>query len=131
MLPRFGSEEITPAIDAMRNRYGRLLRPDHITDIHDRIARLIADTAFQKLLEDATLRREQSIAYKGDFKQIDLLIEYPDHFLVIDYKSSTKYATHHQSQVRHYVRAIEKILGKPTKGKIVYLLKHEIVIQET
>jgi exodeoxyribonuclease V beta subunit len=131
MLPAFDAEAIEPAIDAMRNRYGRLLRPKHIDEIRDRIARLIADTAFQTFLQGATVRREQSIAYKGDFKQIDLLIEYPDHCLVIDYKSSTKYATHHQSQVRHYVRAIEKILGKPTKGKIVYLLKHEIVIQET
>jgi ATP-dependent exoDNAse (exonuclease V) beta subunit len=129
MLPAFGAEKIKPAIDAMRNRYGRLLRPKQIDEIRDRITRLVANAAFQKLLENATLRREQSIAYKGEFKQIDLLIEYPDRCLVIDYKSSEKFAIHHQNQVKDYVRAVEKIMDKPTEGAVVYLLRGSCPIQ--
>jgi exodeoxyribonuclease V beta subunit len=129
MLSAFDTQAIEPAIDAVRNRYGRLLSPQHIDEIGERIARLIADNTFQTLLQGATVRREQSIAYKGEFKQIDLLLEYPDRCLVIDYKSSQKFALHHQSQVRHYVQAIEKIMNKPTKGAIVYLLGESCPIQ--
>ena len=62
-------------------------------------------------------------------KQIDLLLEYDDHCLVIDYKSSKKYALKHQKQVRYYQKDIHTITGKRTEGMIIYLLEEEIEIE--
>ena len=62
-------------------------------------------------------------------KQIDLLLEYEGHCLVIDYKSSKKYALKHQNQVRYYQKAIQTISGKRTEGMIIYLLEDEISIK--
>jgi exodeoxyribonuclease V beta subunit len=129
MLPEFTPEATAAALTAARNRYGHLLRPDQLDDIHTRITHLIEHAEFTALLEGATFRREQSIAWRGEFKQIDLLLEYPDRTVVIDYKSSEKYAGHHRAQVRHYVEAIGKILGKPAEGKVVYLLKDKVEMQ--
>jgi exodeoxyribonuclease V beta subunit len=131
MLPAFTHTAIPAALTTTRNHYGHLLRPEQLSDIHTRIAHLIEHTEFSALLKGATLRREQSIAYHGEFKQIDLLLEYPDRAVVIDYKSSQKYAGYHRAQVRHYVEAVGKILGKPTKGKIVYMLKGKVEIKNT
>ena len=43
--------------------------------------------------------------------------------MVLDYKSSKKYHLKHVSQVRHYKKAIQSIVGKPTTGVLVYLLE--------
>ncbi len=128
MLPAFSSDQMDSALKAVRNRYGRLLQEEHFDDIRSRIARLIAHKPFTHMLSNATQHREQSLAYQGEFKQIDLLLEYEDYCTVIDYKSSRKFASHHETQVRYYMQAIEKILGKRTEGKIVYLLENQIEI---
>jgi len=128
MLPDFTPAHIDTALEAARNRYGRLLQQHHFEDIRKRITRLLAHEPFTQLLHKATQHREQSLAYRGEFKQIDLLLEYENRCTVIDYKSSRKFASHHETQVRHYMQAIEKILGKPTEGKIVYLLEDRIEI---
>jgi exodeoxyribonuclease V beta subunit len=81
------------------------------------------------LLEGATLSKEQSLSFNGELKQIDLLLEYDDRYLVIDYKSSKKYNIKHWNQVEYYKKAIGDITSKPTAGAIVYLLENEIEIQ--
>ncbi len=129
-LPAFTSAAIPVALQATRNRYGRLLRPDQLDDIRTRITRLIEHTAFAALLEKATPLREQSIVYRGEFRQIDLLLEYSDRVVVLDYKSSKKYTGHHRTQVQDYVAAVEKILGKPARGKVAYLLENAIEIMD-
>ena len=128
MLPAFTTESVDDALTAVRNRYGHLLSPEQLSDIRSRIDRLLTYPEFTALLEGATPSREQSLAYRNAFKQIDLLLEYPDHYCVIDYKSSPKYATHHRQQVAHYVEAIESITGKPTEGKVVYLLEDRVEV---
>ena len=70
------------------------------------------------------------MSFEGELKQIDLLLEYEDHNLVIDYKSSKKYAVKHQNQVGYYKKAIAKITAKRTEGMIIYLLEDEIVIED-
>jgi exodeoxyribonuclease V beta subunit len=94
-----------------------------------RIKYLIEHKAFQEILGGAKIRKEQSLSFEGELKQIDLLLEYDDHCLVIDYKSSKKYALKHEKQVRYYQKAIEKITGKRTQGTIIYLLEEEIDIK--
>ena len=78
------------------------------------------------LLNGAKVSKEQSLSFEGELKQIDLLLEYDDHCLVVDYKSSKKYALKHQNQVGYYKKAIANITGKRTEGMIVYLLDEGI-----
>jgi len=87
---------------------------------------LIEEESFQILLADATWTQEQSLCFGGEVKQIDLLLEYKTHCLVVDYKTSKKYQFKHQNQVEFYQKAIEKITQKRTEGVIVYLLEDKI-----
>jgi len=129
MLGTFDEVSLDMAMNALQNKYGQVLSVAQINEIRDRILKLIADNSFQTLLEGATLSKEQSLSFNGELKQIDLLLEYEDRYLVIDYKSSKKFNIKHQNQVNFYKKAIENITGKPTSGAIVYLLANEISIQ--
>ena len=126
MLGTFDDESLDSAMISLKNRYGQQLTDPSIEQIEERIKNLIDDTAFQQILDGAIVRKEQSLSFEGELKQIDLLLEYDDHCLVIDYKSSKKYALKHQKQVRYYQKAIANITGKRTEGMIVYLLEEEI-----
>lgn len=63
------------------------------------------------------------MAFDDRVKQIDLLLTYSSHCIVIDYKSSKKYHQKHVTQVRYYKKAINSILKKETRGIIIYLLE--------
>jgi len=129
MLNRFDEESLSKAMNALQNRYGQVLTQIQIKEIRDRVLRLINDNDFNALLEGATLSKEQSLSFKGELKQIDLLLEYEERCMVIDYKSSKKFNIKHQNQVNFYKTAIENITSKPTTGAIVYLLEKEIAVQ--
>ena len=126
MLGSFDAASLQIAMIALQNRYGRELKQVQIEEIRKRIEMLIANDAFQVLLKDAKVRKEQSLSFDGELKQIDLLLEYENHNLVIDYKSSKKYRLKHQQQVGHYKKAIADITGKRTYGMVIYLEKEGI-----
>jgi exodeoxyribonuclease V beta subunit len=125
MLGAFTPDALEEAMTAMQNRYGQMLEKAQIEDIRQRITRLLTDARFMQLLEGAKIGRERALSYRGELKQIDLLLEYDDHALVIDYKSSAKYENKHRAQVRYYMQAIETLTGKPTEGMLIYLEKEE------
>jgi len=125
MLGAFTPDALEEAMTAMQNRYGQMLERAQIEDIRQRITRLLTDTCFMQLLEGAKIGRERALSYRGELKQIDLLLEYDDHALVIDYKSSAKYESKHRAQVRYYMQAIETLTHKPTEGMLIYLEKEE------
>lgn len=131
MLGGFDEESLVVSMMAVKNKFGQQLTPSQIQAIEDRVRHLIENETFQSLLQDATIRKEQSLSFEGQLKQIDLLLEYKKHALVIDYKSSKKYALKHQKQVAYYQKAIGKILEKRCEGMVVYLLDHGIEFQET
>ena len=126
MMPSFSIVGLSQAIIATVNRYGLELKTAHIDDIKSRILSLILDKRFKRVLEGAEINKEQSLSFEEEFKQIDLLLEYENRCLVIDYKSSKKYHLKHRSQVGYYKKAIESITSKPTRGLIVYLLEDEV-----
>jgi len=128
MLGGFDEVSITQAMTALRNKYGQQLTQASIEQIQNRVTQLVTHTAFVNLLEGAKVRKEQSLSYEGELKQIDLLLEYEYHNLVIDYKSSKKYALKHQKQVGYYKKAIAGIMGKKTEGIVLYLLDEGIEI---
>jgi exodeoxyribonuclease V beta subunit len=129
MLGSFDKESLDVAMLSLKNRYGQQLPDPSIEQIEMRIKNLIDHEAFQQILNGAKVRKEQSLSFEGELKQIDLLLEYEDHCLVIDYKSSKKYALKHEKQVRYYQKAIDNITGKRTEGRIIYLLEDEISIE--
>ncbi|SFZ99096.1 Helicase [hydrothermal vent metagenome] len=126
MMSRFDSESLVIAMNALQNRYGQLLSSFQTEEIQKRVQTLIDNSEFKSLLVNATFSKEQSLSYEGELKQIDLLLNYDEHYLVIDYKSSKKYNLKHQKQVGFYKKAIANITGKRTEGMIVYLLENQI-----
>ena len=126
MLGSFNESSLSTAMISLQNRYGQLLATESIEQIEHRIKNLIEDKVFQEILDGAKISKEQSLSFEGELKQIDLLLEYDDHCLVIDYKSSKKYVLKHQEQVGYYQKAIANITGKRTEGMIVYLLNEGI-----
>jgi exodeoxyribonuclease V beta subunit len=128
MLGSFDGDSLLSAMMAVKNRYGQQLTQEHLDEIEKRVMMLIEDEKFQTLLEGAKVRKEQSLSYEGALKQIDLLLEYEDYNVVIDYKSSKKYGIKHQNQVAYYQRAIADITGKRTEGMIIYLKNEGILL---
>ena len=126
MLGSFDEVNLRSAMISLQNRYGQQLTADSIRQIEQRVKNLIEHEAFLHILDQAKISKEQSLSFEGELKQIDLLLEYDDHCLVVDYKSSKKYALKHQNQVGYYKKAIAKITGKRTEAKIIYLLEEEI-----
>ncbi len=124
----FDREGLNQAMVSVRNRYGQLVGDEGLFEIEKRVKSLIENDTFRKLLQNAEIMKEQSLSFEGEVKQIDLLLAYEDHMLVIDYKSSKKYLLKHQAQVKHYQRAIESIAEKPTGGMLIYLLEEGIEI---
>ena len=63
------------------------------------------------------------MSFNGELKQVDLLLDYGDRYLVVDYKSSQKNGFSHIQQVSEYKEAIAQITGKPVNAMIIYLLE--------
>jgi exodeoxyribonuclease V beta subunit len=126
MMGDFTQTALSAAYEGLRNRYGVLIGMAALKSVRARAERLILDARFGALLEGAVMTKEQPLAFEGEVKQVDLLLEYPDHMLVIDYKSSLRFADRHHKQVARYCEAIASISGKPTEGLVIYLLENEI-----
>jgi ATP-dependent exoDNAse (exonuclease V) beta subunit len=126
MLGGFEIACLPQAMEAVRNRYGEILGSEALADIESRIMMLLEEERFCQLLEGAKISKERALAYRGEMKQIDLLLEYETHMVVVDYKSAQKSMQKHRHQVHYYMQAIEKLTQKPTKGMIIYLEKEEI-----
>jgi exodeoxyribonuclease V beta subunit len=130
MLATFTPQSVDDALVAVKNRYGERLGSEQLGQIEKRIKTLVCNESFLNYLKSANVHKEQPFGFHGEQRQIDLLLEYSTHCVVMDYKSSKKYALKHTQQVNAYVEAMQSILKKPTKGVIIYLLEDEVVLQE-
>jgi len=126
MMAAFDPESLETALAAMRSRYGQKLSSAQMEDIAGRLTSLLKNEEVMRLFEGAKVYKERALSYHGELKQVDLLLEYSDHYLVIDYKSSKKGMLKHQVQVSSYVQAIRSLTGKETRGMILYLQKEGI-----
>ncbi|MEJ2488648.1 MAG: RecB-like helicase [Sulfurovaceae bacterium] len=130
MMHTFSEDALDTALRSTQYRYLSLLKEAGVATIKKRVQLLLENSDFSALLQNAqAVYKEQSISYEGSFKQIDLLIEYSESYLIVDYKSSKRDAKKHEEQVSEYIDIIEKITKKRAKGVIVYLLdeKSEII----
>ncbi|SHO81566.1 UvrD/REP helicase [hydrothermal vent metagenome] len=130
MLQDLDSKFIESAMNSTTNRYGNIIEKDILADIKKRTLSLVDNIEFQNLLKDAKIYKEISISFEGDIKQIDLLLEYKNSYIVIDYKSSKKYHIKYIAQIKEYQKAIESITGKNTKAIIVYILDNGVEFVE-
>jgi len=128
MLGDFDEVSLHSAMISLQNRYGQQLSVHSRRQIEQRVKNMIEHEEFQQMLDGAKVSKEQSLSFEGELKQIDLLLEYDSHCLVVEYKSSKKYALKHQNQVGYYKKAISNITGKRTEGRIIYLLEEGIEV---
>lgn len=128
MLDSFKYDSFNFALSNTRHRYERLLGNKAIEEIEKRIKALIDDDKFQKLCLGAIIKKEVTFCFDGEIKRIDLMLEWEDKIVIVDYKSSKNDQDKHVSQVDYYQKATTKISSKPTFGKIIYLLEDKIEI---
>jgi len=129
MLDPYELSALPEALDALRNRYGALLGKAGIGSIEKRIRQLLEYGPFLRLLEGAELLREQPLSRGGKLRQIDLLVEREEERIVVDYKSSRKFASHHRDQVADYCETLTALDGKPTRGLLLYLTEEGVEME--
>ena len=127
ILKDFKVGSLEEAYWAMKNRYEMSLLDGEAEEIKQRVAQLMYHDTFLSLVDGKCLK-EQPIAYLGELKQIDLLVEKEDEVIVIDYKSSPVKQQAHVKQVAYYKEAMEKIVDKKVSAYLCYVRKDEIVL---
>lgn len=127
-MESFDHTSLQPAFWAMQNRFGLQLSQTRLAEVQERIERLISHDPFLALV-DGTHYKEQPIAYNKELKQLDLLVEKEDRWVIIDYKTSPSRQSAHVTQVHHYKKAMSEILDKPVEAYLCYIRENEIVLE--
>jgi exodeoxyribonuclease V beta subunit len=125
IIESFTHEHIEESYWAMKNRYEIYLEPNRCEEIKDRVKRLLQYEPFLKLTKGKVLK-EQPISFEGELKQIDLLIEHDDRWVIVDYKSSKTKRSEHIAQVDHYKNAMLKITEKEVSAYLCYIRDNSI-----
>jgi len=126
MMSEFTRDSLENAFVSTCNRYAVVLSQENLQSIYNRITMLLNDKTFMSLVHDGKLYKEQPVAYKGERKQIDLLIEKDDEVIVVDYKSSLHVNDSHLVQIGMYKKAMQSIYTKKVTCYLVYLRDKEI-----
>lgn len=121
MMERFDEASLKRAYTALQNRFAPLLDETAMRAIYQRGEKLITCKAFLDLIEGAKVFKEQPLMYQKERKQIDLLLEFLDRIVVVDYKSSKKQSAKHQTQIKLYQDALTQIYNLPVEAYICYL----------
>ena len=130
MLDDMTKEALERAVEATRNRFGCYLSFDEIDAVRRRIGYMLEDPAVVKMFRTATVHKEAGYIENGEFRRIDVLLEYEDCAYVIDYKSAYRDDSAYKDQVRAYVKAAERFLNKPTGGALLFLEENGIRWEE-
>jgi len=125
IIESFEEKHIENAYWAMKNRYEIFLEPHRCEEIKKRVERLLEHEAFLKLVNGKVFK-EQPISFNGELKQLDLLIEHENKWVIIDYKSSKTKKSEHVAQIVLYKNAITKIVDKDVVAYLCYVRDKEI-----
>ncbi|WKW19328.1 Dna2/Cas4 domain-containing protein [Campylobacter fetus subsp. fetus] len=88
---------------------------------------MINSIEFKNIIKDKNILKEQDIAFNQVIKRLDLLCIGDDEIVVMDYKSSKKFITQNEDQVREYMSILSQIYPqKRVVGKIIYLLNDKV-----
>ncbi len=122
MVDLHDSSSIALTMNSVKNRFGARLSQEDFDAIERRVMRLLNDPKFQELIL-GVCHKEQPIAYSGELRYLDLMVEKHDEIIVIDYKSSRLFEEKHLKQVGFYKNALQNILNKPADAYLIYLLE--------
>jgi len=128
LLKDFDVVNLDTVLEISFTIYGEELSLEDKKEIYRRVKSLCEHPTFKDLLQDKKIFKELPIIINGESKQIDLMLEGESEIFIIEYKSSFKFHDKHLKQIERYVEASQKIMKKPTKGFLIYLLKEEIKI---
>lgn len=130
MMSSFESASLQGAYRLMQNSFSTKLDANEMEDIYSRVERLVRDKEFLALVEGKHFK-EQGISYKKELRYLDLLVEKSDgSYVIIDYKSSTSFASEHLKQVSFYKYIVENITHKSVEAYLCYLLDNGITLQK-
>ncbi len=130
MLDSFELRSIDKAYEAMSNKYLEIIGLQQSKEIRRRVENLIQERRFQELIKERKVYKELALKFKGELKQVDLLVQSENGYIVVDYKTSIFAQKRHKEQVKGYIQAISSISGKRTKGYLCYLNQDRIEIVE-
>ena len=74
--------------------------------------------------------KEYEFYYNNQHGKIDLIIEYPDHYKIIDYKLSNIDDESYYTQIKGYKSYLETITNKPIKSYLYSLIQGKYKIIE-
>ncbi len=123
-LSDFSVQSLPAAIACMQNRFGDMI---DCAAVETRVRALLRDDTFLQLTR-GTVMKEKAIICDKKVKQLDLLVEKENEFVIIDYKSSKQGQASHKSQIIEYMNLIEKASDKKACGYICYLLDDSITL---
>lgn len=129
MMGSFEQSAVENALESMRNRHGATLEEEAIRDIQQRVRRLIGDEQFEQLTRGECFR-EQMIRHNGSLGIIDLLVQYENGWVIIDYKSGRDGEEKHREQVQWYVNALRAFGYDEVCGYLCYVLEEQIQWQK-
>ncbi len=129
ILDGFSPDDLENAWWAMKNRFETVLDDGDADAIKNRVERLISYEPFLKLV-DGICFKEQPIIYNEEVRQLDLLVQHEDRYVIIDYKSSEQMRSEHKKQVANYKKAVHEITGTRTDAFLCYVRSNSIELIE-
>ncbi|MEA3522216.1 MAG: RecB-like helicase [Campylobacterota bacterium] len=127
MMVDFETDSLNSAMTATQNRYGALLDTKALEDIEKRVLHVIKDREFRELTK-GDIYKEQALSFEGELRYLDLLIKHDNHWVIIDYKSSSAHSDEHHQQLEFYKKALREITGDSVEGYLCYLLEETVKI---
>ncbi|MGE4294863.1 MAG: RecB-like helicase [Campylobacterales bacterium] len=116
-LGGFDPAGLSLAIEGARNRYGR---DTDIGALKGKIAPLLVHEPFLALVAQGAFLKEAPLIAGDEAVRLDLLIDTPSGWIVVDYKSGGASPEHHE-QVRRYLALLKQTTGRGGSGYIAYL----------
>ncbi len=119
----FTKEALKVALVGVKNRFGEFVEMDLL---YKRALNLVQNKQFLSLIKGGKLKKEQPILYKGERKQLDLLVEFDNKYVIIDYKTSENIYDEHIKQVSLYKKALSSFSKKKVQAWLFYVKRNGV-----
>lgn len=128
MCAKFNKDEILAQTHAMKNKFAKFLSKVGLDDVVSRAISLCENKQFNDIIKDCIVKKEQTICYNDEIKQLDLLCIKQNEMIVVDYKSAIGDSDRYVKQVNGYMKILKNIYPEfKISGVIFYALKDEIL----
>ena len=126
MLDGFKEESLEFAYLATKNRFEDILGIERVDEIKERVSSLLDNEFFKELTRDKMIYQELPLFFEGELKQLDLLLEDNNRYIIVDYKSSQNVQNEHKEQVGSYKRILKSLKDKEVDAYLCYLKDRDI-----